>query len=91
MFLVLGHRTENLNLDGAPDRFSHMRIWAGYKTKTLPYRSKGDHVKCPTLGEGPLIDPLVKAPHRPMQEGIVGDLIDKCIREKLLIKLWCRI
>ena len=36
------------------------------------------HVKCPTLGEGPLIDPLVKAPHRP-RRGIVGDLIDKCI------------
>ena len=36
------------------------------------------HVKCPTLGEGPLIDPLVKAPNRP-RRGIVGDLIDKCI------------
>ena len=36
MFLVLGHRTENLNLDGAPDCFSRMRIQAGYETKTLP-------------------------------------------------------
>ena len=36
MFLVLGHGTENLNLDGAPDRFSRMWIRAGYETKTMP-------------------------------------------------------
>ena len=36
------------------------------------------HIKYPTLGEVPLINPLVKAHHWP-RKGIVGDWIDKCI------------
>ena len=46
----------------------------------LPRANTGltGHVKCPTLGEVPFINPLVKAPHWPGR-GIVGDLIDKCI------------
>ena len=42
------------------------------QTWLKPKQVKGDHVKCPTLGEGPLINLLVKALHRPGR-GIVGD------------------
>ena len=55
-------------------------IWLSDHLQTClePTQVEGGYVKCPTLGEGPFINPLVKAPHRP-RRGIVGDLIDKCI------------
>ena len=58
-------------------------LWLSDHSQTClePIQVEGDHVKYSTLGEGPLIDPLVKAPHQP-RRGTVGDLIDKCINFK---------
>ena len=51
-------------------------LWLSHHSliRLKPTQVEWGHVKCPTL----LIDPLVKAPHRPRRR-IVGDLIDKCI------------
>ena len=63
-------------------------IWLSDHLQTClePTQVEGGYVKCPTLGEGPFINPLVNAPHRPGR-GIVGDLFDKCIITILLIVL----
>ncbi len=72
----LQHSTVNITTD----------LWLSDHSQTClePIQVKGEHVKCPTLGEGPFINPLVKASHRP-RRGIVGDLIDKCITNRLLV------
>ena len=63
-------------------RDSTVNITCGYqiihKLDLSQYRWKGVMSNAPPWCEGPLIDPLVKAPHRPGR-GIMGDLTDKCI------------
>ena len=71
-----------MNLYGAPDRFSHVWIRAGYETKTC--------LK-PTQVEGASHRSPYQSSLSAKEGDIVGDLIDKCIREKLLIKLQYRI
>ena len=79
--LVLRAVSKGLN---APDLTFDPVVCEKSRSKVRPKKKFArvgeDHVKCPTLGEGYFISPLVKAPYRPGR-GIVGDsLIDKCIK-----------